>query len=200
MADEDNQGEVKKRSSLLKIILLVFALLLLLAGAVGATLFLTGFFDAKDVEKAEASLQQMEGAASATKPAGPGAQAVDGKSPEPQRVSKTSPQLTRFEYRYLELDRELLANMTGSRKVMQVQLALMTRYDDRVFTNVRKHEFALRSVALDVMRKSTDADLDRPDFRETLAERIREAINATLEKFEDFGGVEEVYFTSFVVQ
>jgi len=204
VADDDNQDEVKKRSPLLKIILIVLGLLILLSAAAGSALYLTGFFDAKDAAKAQENLAQMEGSDPAAAPAPAGAaagpDAAGGKAAEPQRVTKSAPQLTRFEYRYLELERELLANMTGSRKVMQVQIALMTRYDDRVFNNVRKHEFALRSVALDVMRQTTDADLERPDFREKLAERIRESINATLEKFEDFGGVEEVYFTSFVVQ
>jgi flagellar FliL protein len=33
-----------------------------------------------------------------------------------------------------------------------------------------------------------------------LSEKIRLTINALLEKYEDFGGVEEVHFTEFVVQ
>ena len=76
----------------------------------------------------------------------------------------------------------------------------MTRYDDRVFKNVKKHEFALRSVALDVMRKTTDADLTQPEFRKNLADSIKQEMNAALQKFEDFGGIEELYFTTFVVQ
>ena len=94
----------------------------------------------------------------------------------------------------------MLANLTNSRKVMQVQIAFMTRYDERVFKNVEKHEFAIRSVALDVMRQITEDQLDRPEFRKELAEKIRESVNAKLESLEDFGGIEEVYFTSFVVQ
>jgi flagellar FliL protein len=41
----------------------------------------------------------------------------------------------------------------------------MTHYDERVFKNVKKHEFALRSSALDVMRMTTDSDLSQADFR-----------------------------------
>ncbi|MEY2782458.1 MAG: hypothetical protein RLZZ95_85, partial [Pseudomonadota bacterium] len=39
-----------------------------------------------------------------------------------------------------------------------------------------------------------------PDFRVELAKRIRDAMNTLLEKYEDFGGIEEVYFTNFLVQ
>ena len=93
-----------------------------------------------------------------------------------------------------------MVNLTNSRKVMQVKIAVMTHYDKRVLDNVRKHEFALRSVTLDAMRQATDADLARPTFRVEMAEKIRTEINAILEKYEDFGGIEAVYFTHFVVQ
>ena len=69
-----------------------------------------------------------------------------------------------------------------------------------MFNNVKKHEFALRSAILDVMRQSTEADIVKPTFRTELSEKIRLTINALLEKYEDFGGVEEVHFTEFVVQ
>jgi len=42
--------------------------------------------------------------------------------------------------------------------------------------------------------------LARPEFRQELASKIRDAMNAVLTKYEDFGGIEEVYFTQFVVQ
>ena len=100
----------------------------------------------------------------------------------------------------MELEKNLLANVTGSRKVMSVNLGLMTFYDDRVFKNVKKHEMALRSVALDIMRQTTEADISKPEFRKELAAKIRDGLNALLTKYEDFGGIEEVYFTQFVVQ
>jgi flagellar FliL protein len=50
------------------------------------------------------------------------------------------------------------------------------------------------------MRQSTEADLALPDFRKALAENVRLTINSLLEKYEGFGGIEEVLFTEFVVQ
>lgn len=200
MADEDKQEEGKRKLPLVKILLLVVLVLLVLVGAIGATLFLTGYFDQKDEQTAEAQLSQASQQAKQGGPAGSGGAGAGAGAGDPQRVTKNSPEITRFEYRYHEYDRELLANLTASRKVMQVQVAFMTRYDDRVINNLKKHEFALRSVALDVMRQTTEADLEKPDFRKLLSERLRTDLNAVLEKFEDFGGIEEVYFTSFVVQ
>ena len=119
---------------------------------------------------------------------------------KPGKKTKDSPELTRFEYTYMQIEREFLVNVSGSKKVMSVQIAVMTHYDDRVFENVKKHDFAIRSAVMDVMRLTTDADLVKPDFRKELAAKIRDAINTLLEKYEDFGGIEEIHFTNFIVQ
>jgi flagellar FliL protein len=158
------------------------------------TLFVTGFFDKKDTIAAEEALKNLESGAANNKA---GANPADAA---PQKVAKESPELKRFENSYMELEKPLVSNLTNTRKVIQLNLAIMTHYDERVFKNAKKHEFALRSVALDVMRQMTEADLAKPEFRKDLAAKIREEMNAVLQKYEDFGGIEEVYFTSFVVQ
>ncbi len=192
MADEDTEVEGKKKSPIVKILLIAVVSLLLLAGTVAGTLFVTGFFDKKDASAAEAQLKALEQEASAPKNA--------ASEAFPQKVTKDTPELTRFENHYMELEKDMVANLTNSRKVIQVKLAIMTHYDERVFKNVKKHEFALRAAALDVIRLTTDTDLNQADFRKKMAERIRSEFNAVLEKYEDFGGIEEVFFTSFVVQ
>ena len=193
MADEEIEVEGKKKSPLIKIIVIALVAILLLVGTVVGTLFVTGFFDKKDTVAAEEALKNLEsGAANKA-----GANAADAI---PQKVAKESPELQRFENSYMELEKPLVSNLTNTRKVIQLNLAIMTHYDERVFKNAKKHEFALRSVALDVMRQMTEADLAKPEFRKDLAAKIREEMNAVLQKYEDFGGIEEVYFTSFVVQ
>ncbi|MBD8048917.1 flagellar basal body-associated FliL family protein [Limnohabitans radicicola] len=191
MADEEIEVEEKKKSPLIKIIIFAVVGILVLAGTVVGTMFVTGFFDKKDSSAVEARLAELEAAASAAKAA---SEAI------PQKVTKDSPELTRFENSYMDLEKPLVSNMMNSRKVMQVNVSIMTHYDERVFKNVKKHEVALRSVALDVMRQQTDAELNTPEFRKELANKIRDAMNKTLEKYEDFGGIEEIFFSSFVVQ
>lgn len=213
MADEQEEGEGKK-GSLVKIIILAVVALVLVGAAVAATLFFTGFFDKKaaeavaeavDEDAAESKGEGKGGGKSAEAPAKSDSKgdskAADGKGGgKPAPKQRATPERVRFEQTYLELERPLLANVTGSRKVMQIRLAIMTYYDERVFNNVKKHEFALRSAILDVMRQATEADIVKPTFRTELSEKIRLTINALLEKYEDFGGVEEVHFTEFVVQ
>ena len=83
---------------------------------------------------------------------------------------------------------------------MVVQIAVMTHYTSQVFENIKKHEFALRSVMLDQMRMTTEYEAKKPDFRKELANKLKDIMNSLLEEYEDFGGIEEVMFTSFVMQ
>jgi flagellar FliL protein len=185
------EGEKKPKSPIVLIIVGVVGLLIIMASTVAGTLFLTGFFNPKpDPEHAEAAADGH----------GKDGKGKDGKDAKPGKKVKDSPELTRFEYTYMQIEREFLVNLSGSKKVMSVQLAVMTHYDERVFENVKKHEFALRSVIMDVMRQTPEADLTKPEFRKELAAKIRDAMNTLLEKYEDFGGIEDIYFTNFIVQ
>jgi flagellar FliL protein len=193
-AEPEVVEEPKKKKPIVLIIGGVVGLIVLIVGIVLGTLFFTGYFNPKpvvDPEHAEAGAD-AHGAAG-----GHGDKKGDGK---PSKKTKDSPELTRFEYTYMQIEREFLVNLSGSKKVMSVQLAVMTHYDDRVFENVKKHDFAIRSAVMDVMRLTSDADLVKPEFRKELAIKLRDAINTLLEKYEDFGGIEEVHFTNFVVQ
>ena len=203
MAEEVVETEPAAKKPMLLIIGGIVAVLLLLVAAVLGTMFFTGAFKPKPELTAEQLLLQQEAAGAAAD--GKGEAGKDGKKDgkkdgPPGKLTKKSPELTRFDFSYLQLEREFLTNLTGSRKVMSIQVAVMTRYDERVFDNVKKHEFALRSVMMDVMRQTVDADLSKPDFRKELAVRLRDVMNSLLEKYEDFGGIEDVYFTSFIVQ
>ena len=193
-AAEVVEEEPKKKKPILLIIGGVVGLIVLIVGIVLGTLFFTGYFNPKPVVDPELA----EGAADGNgAPGAPGDKKGDGK---PGKKTKDSPELTRFEYTYMQIEREFLVNVSGSKKVMSVQIAVMTHYDDRVFENVKKHDFALRSGVMDVMRLTTDADLAKPDFRKELAVKIRDSMNTLLEKYEDFGGIEEIHFTNFIVQ
>lgn len=209
MAEEvaavEEEGK-KPKSNLIKIILAVVGLIVVIAGTVVGTLFASGFFKPKPPaltpeERLQLGLEPVPGGdGHGDAHAKDGKDGKDGKDAKPGKVTKKSPEAQKFEFSYHQMEREFLVNITGSKKVMSVQVAVMTRYDQRVVDNVKKHEFALRSVMMDVMRQCTEADLAKPDFRVDLGKKLRDAMNTKLEAFEDFGGVEEVFFTSFIVQ
>jgi flagellar FliL protein len=195
MADEEIEaGEDGKKSSILTYILIGVGVIVALAITVVATMYFVGFFDPDSAERIEETVQQLEMDAAEAR------QRAEDLAKGPDKETLDSPELTRFENTYMEIERPLVANIVSSRKVMQIKIAIMTHYDDRVVANMEKHEFAVRSEMLDVMRKIDEARLSDPNFRADLAEQLKLAVNSVLEKYEDFGGVEEVMFTEFVVQ
>jgi flagellar FliL protein len=215
MADEQQAEEGgKKKSPLIMIIVLVVVILLLVVGSIIGTLAVTGFFSEPEQESVEELLKKAEEEkAAAEGSAEAGAEGEPKLGPDgkplpnvketpggPEKQIKSEPDVTKFESRYKEMSRPLIANVAASRKVMSVTVAIMTHYDDKVLTNMDKHEFALRSASLDVLRQVTEADIDKPTFRIELAEKIRLSMNSVLERYEDFGGIEQVLFTEFIIQ
>jgi len=188
-AAEVVEGEPKKKKPILLIALIAISTILLLVVVIFTTLYFSGYFEHKSEAAAHEKVDELDKEAGAAK-ATPGG---------PDKVTKDSIN-TRFENTYLQIDKEFMTNLTGSKKVMVVQIAVMTHYDNRVFDNVKKHEFAIRSGILDVMRQTTEAEAARPDFRSELAAKIKVVMNDMLKKYEDFGGIEDVFFTSFVMQ
>lgn len=221
-APVEGEGEEKKKGPLVKIIVMVLVVLILIGGSVAGTLFATGFFSKKN--KAEAAidaqldkLDAAEGHGAAADGHGAPADGHDapkadahgapadshgkpGAEPPTKELVANDADNQRWKFNYYTLEKPLLSNLTGSRKVMQVQVTIMTHYDDRVIKNIKTHELPIRAAMLDVMRLNTEADINQADFRKALAENLRLTINSLLEKYEGFGGVEEVSFTEFVVQ
>ena len=118
----------------------------------------------------------------------------------PQRMSKDTPEEEVFETIYHEFPGTFTTNLDGSRKMLQLGVGVSTQYDDTVMVNVESHQLALRSVILGVISDFSEDDVKGATGRDKLAAALRDAINEKLEALENFGGVEEVHFTSFVLQ
>ena len=190
MAEEATEEEEQKEKSLLpKIILIVVGVLLLIAITVAVTLFASGAFNVEEKE-AEEEIAEMEAAEKAA--------AEEEAAQGPQLLE--TPVETKLDANYFQMQQALVANVLNSRKVMQVSIAIVTHYDQQVIDNIQKHEIALRSEILQVLSRQDESSIIEKTFRSDLAESIRLAINETLEGYEDFGGVEKVFFTEFIIQ
>ena len=128
------------------------------------------------------------------------AEAEADNTTEPQKQSKDTPEDDVFETIYHEFAGTFTTNLDGSRKMLQLGIGVSTQYDDTVMMNVESHQLALRSVILGVISNFSEEDVKGSSGREMLAVSIRDAINGKLEALENFGGIEEVHFTSFVLQ
>jgi len=189
MAADEVQSEVpeKPRSILVPVLIGVFVSVLLSVGAVVGTLYFTGYFS--DETPLEAELAKLEEEAAANAEQRPAA---------PQLLETPNPR--RLDTLYYEMTRPLTANVSGSRKVMQVTVAVMTHYDKMVIDRVVKHELQVRSAMLAVLSAVTEDHLLSPTFKDDLGENLKLAANAVLEEQEDFGGIEKVLFVEYLVQ
>ena len=128
------------------------------------------------------------------------AEEMEADNATPSKLSKATPEEEVFETIYHEFAGTFTTNLAGSRKMLQVGIGVSTQYDDTVMVNVDSHQLALRSIILGVISDFSEDQVRGGEGRELLADALRDAINAKLEELENFGGVEDVHFTSFVLQ
>lgn len=101
---------------------------------------------------------------------------------------------------YYNFAEDFTSNLKNSSALVQINLACSTRHDGRVLLWLKKHELAIRSAVLVVLADTPEEDAYTPDGKERLQKRLTAAINQVLTDTEGFGGVDQVYFKSFLVQ
>ena len=118
----------------------------------------------------------------------------------PKKIPKIVPEEEIFATTYYEFPGNFTTNLKGSKKFLQISVGVSTQYDDTVMANVESHQLAMRSEILAIMSEFTPDDIAGREGKDILANALKDGINGVLEKLEGFGGVEDVHFTSFVLQ
>jgi flagellar FliL protein len=192
MAENDEEPK-KSKGFLIKIILFVVGGFVLIGAGLGVGYLLFGASQPDPSEQIEEIIERKMQEAEAAEQ-----EALDNATN--QRVSKETPEVENFVTIYYEFPGTFTSNLMGSRKMLQVGVGVSTQYDESVMEMVESHQLALRSVVLGVLSEFGEEDVQGIAGREKLANAMRDAMNAKLESLEDFGGVAEVHFTSFVLQ
>lgn len=106
------------------------------------------------------------------------------------------------EYRtaYYSFGEDFTSNLRNSDGLIQLSLAASTRRDGRVLMWIKKHELAIRSGLITVLADTPEEDVYTIEGKERLQKRLTAAINKVLTDTEGFGGVDAVYFKSFIIQ
>jgi flagellar FliL protein len=105
-----------------------------------------------------------------------------------------------FRTAYYNFAEDFTSNLKNSDALVQMSLAASTRRDGRVLMWLKKHELAIRSGMLAVLADTPEEDVYAIEGKERLQKRLTAAINKVLTDTEGFGGVDAVYFKSFLVQ
>ncbi len=101
---------------------------------------------------------------------------------------------------YFVFPDDFTSNLKDSNAMVQVSLAASTRRDGRVLLWMKKHELAIRSSMLAVLADTPEDDVYSLPGKERMQKRLTAAINGVLTEREGFGGVDNVYFKTFLVQ
>ena len=191
MADEEN-NEPGKKGLILRILIFVVAGLVLIGLGLGGGYVLFGGSQPDPSEEIESIIEKKMAEAER--------EAEEEAALGNEKVAKELPEIETFITTYFEFPGTFTTNLKASRKFLQLGLGVSTQYDDEVITNVEDHQLALRSEILNVMSEFTEEDIQGKEGRENLARALADGINQKLMQLEDFGGIEEVHFTSFVLQ
>lgn len=101
---------------------------------------------------------------------------------------------------YYNFAEDFTSNLKNTDALLQVNISASTRRDYRVVMWMKKHELAIRSALLIAIADTPEEDVISPEGKARLQKRLTAAINKVLTETEGFGGVDNVYFKTFIVQ
>jgi len=105
-----------------------------------------------------------------------------------------------YQTSYYNFTDDFTSNLKDSAALIQLSLACSTHRDGRVLIWLKKHELAIRSAMLAVLADTPEEDVQTIAGKDKLQKRLTAAINKVLTDEEGFGGVDAVYFKTFLVQ
>lgn len=217
MSDEAKPKK-KKGGGMKMILLIAVAMILGGAGAAGG-LYAAGFFSPKQEgpkedpnkpvlvlagEDAEAIAKEHGGGGgegSEGGHGGGGGHVPSGVHVPAKGIDLPSPSNpAAYQATYFQLQTPFTSNMSDTDAFAQISIAVSTYYDMRVISAIKAHEMAIRSQVLMMLAEQPVEALSTPEGKRGLQGRIKTIINNILKQKTGYGGVDNVYFTNFVIQ
>ncbi len=185
----------KKKGKMGKLIVIGVGAIVLIGGGIGGGLYaansgLIGGGHAKE----ETGPKLVPKSEQKHAPSGEGHGEGEGIAPA------TGPGGDKYASNYYAMEKDFTANLQNSTHFVQLGVAVSTPYDDSVIAGIKTNDIAIRSAILLALGDTNEDEVFTGDGKKKLQARLVKAINDTLMQKEGFGGVSNVYFTSFVVQ
>ena len=193
--------EEPKKSPLIKILMFVLGGVLLLVIGLGIGYILFGGEPETDpssevnqiIEGKDKELQKKKEMDDVNKE-------TEGEDGIMKKNVKTIPEVDSYETTYFEFPGDFTTNLKGSRKFLQVSVGVSTQYDEKVMEIVDQHQLSLRSEILSTISDFTEEDIAGSDGKKKLSAKLLEVLNNKLDQLKEFPGIEDVYFTAFILQ
>ena len=176
---DDAKVPAKKGSGLMKILLIVIGAVIMIGGSVGATLFMTGALTKHPEEAAPAAAGAARGGAATGRPGPAGRQPPIYHPIEPAFIVNFEDQ--------------------GVLRYLQIGLTVMTR-DKLVVDAITANTPPIRNDLILLFANQKMENLTSTEGKEQLRKQAMEKIQAVLNKEIGYPGIEEIYFTAFVLQ
>lgn len=106
----------------------------------------------------------------------------------------------KYEITYYPMADNFTTNLADGSGFLQVGISLSTFYDGKVINNIKRQVVPIRSVVLMVLAEQDPALLSTSQGKQRLQRQLTGAVNQVLRDKEGFGGIDNVYFTSMVIQ
>lgn len=198
MSEAPAAAPKKKGGKLKKIVMIGGGALLMLGAGAGAGIYaagagLAGHEDSKPKEDPHApKLVKREGAGDlGHAPPGHGGEA-EGEDGEPD--------MSQYTATYYPIEQSFTSNLRDSDGFAQIGLGVSTYYDEKLVENIKANEMPIRSAVLMTLANQDAMVITTPEGKEALQKQLKVAINKVLKEKTGFGGVDSVYFTSFIIQ
>ncbi|OYW84845.1 MAG: hypothetical protein B7Z20_10130 [Sphingobium sp. 32-64-5] len=101
---------------------------------------------------------------------------------------------------YYQMPAPYVSNLVDTDAFVQVALAISTFYDARVTDGLKVHEMAIRSEILMLLSQEQEVVISTPQGKQALQGKLNALINKILREKTGYSGVDNVYFTNFVIQ
>jgi len=218
---DDAKPKKKKGGGMKMILLIVIAMVVGGAGAAGG-LYAAGFFSpkeegpkedpnkpvlvlagesAEEVAKAHGYAGGGGGGEGGGHEGGGGGHVASGVHVPAKGIDLPSPaNPAAYQATYFQLQTPFTSNMSDTDAFAQISIAVSTYYDIRVVEAIKAHETAIRSQVLMMLAEQPVEALSTPNGKRALQGKIKAIINDILKQKTGYGGVDNVYFTNFVIQ
>jgi len=187
MSDDAAPAAKKKGGKMKKLILFVVLPLIMIGGGVGAGVFAAGKLGSHSagpkLDPNRPKLVLKEGQEGPT-------DLPPGAKPDPAIYKST----------YVPMDQPFTSNLRDTDGYLQLGVGVSTLYDQKVTDHLKDSDMPIRAAVLDVLSQQSAETLNTPQGKTALRQQLKVAINNVLQQREGFGGIDDVYFTSFIIQ
>ncbi|MDB5738365.1 MAG: flagellar basal body-associated protein FliL [Sphingomonas bacterium] len=189
---DDAAAPAPRKKGKKKLIILVFGGLLLVGGGIAGGMFAAGI----GIGRAHASVKIDPDKPKLVLRSGQSADPVEEGKP----VGTFVPDPRRYKPSYYTMEQNFTSNLRDTDGIAQIALGVSTFYDSRVLDGFKDNEMPIRSAVLETLANQDAFVLQTPEGKAQLQVRLRDSINKVLIDKTGYGGIDDVYFTSFIIQ